>query len=270
MEEIKTVEDFKLRAYQVFENDVTPVKGMDALNYLYSLDWKIPSGIPFPETEVTLLNLSFDTRGCFGRAVKAAVLVENLFPHEEIYCGEVCEDLLRKILMDGVSEEEWADETYIEEILQYEAPHMIIVFGQNLKHFDPIFNQLSPTPKDFYHPSVILHDLWEGLYSSYLISLALYKDSTESPESALQVFEKAKSICPDNILVKENMLGIYLKLDNIDMFIRMAEELMGVRKDAKTLMVLYMVTQDDSFKKRIIDEYNIQMFEYLIKKMQSV
>jgi len=267
MEEIKTVEDFKLRAYEVFGNDVTPSKGMDALNYLYSLDWKIPSGIAFPESEITLLNLSFDTRGCFGRAVKAAVLAESLFPDEEIYCGEVREDLLRKILMDGVSEEEWSDETYIEEILQYESPHMIIVFGQGLDHFDPIFNQLSPTPKDFYHPSVTLHKLWEGLYSSYLISLALYKDSTESPESALQVLERAKSICSENILVKENMLGIYLKLGNLDMFIEIAKELVGLRKDAKTLMVLYLVTEDDSFKNRIIDDYSLQMFEYLQKTL---
>lgn len=263
VEEIKTVEDFKLRAYEVFENDVLPANGMSALNYLYSLDWKISPGDPFSEEEMTLLNLSLDTRGCFGRAVKAAVLVENLFPHEEIYCGEVREDLLRKILMDGMSEEEWDDQTYVEEILQYENPHMIIVFGQNLKHFDPIFNQLSPKPEDFFHPSIILHDLWKGLYCMYLVSLALYKKKQESERSAYRTLKLASSYCPESILVKENLLGSAFVLDQHSLFSSISSYLLDGRACAKTLWFMYLVTRDDLYKNRIISEYNIQMFKFL-------
>lgn len=228
------------------------------IEFLYSLDWPINNGPAFPEDDVSVMNIEFDQNGCFGRTVKAAVLAEQFFPDAELYLGEVYEDFLRNLLINGATKENWEDITYIEEILQYENPHTVIIFED--KQFDPIFKMFPFEIKS--HPSVGRLPLWEGLYCSYLVSKALLAKKTNIRES-FEILLVALTICPDMILLKENLIGIYGSLYEFGKAIELAKIVKEVRKDARTLFVLWSLTEDDSYKELIISEYNLSMFNYL-------
>ncbi len=263
-----TFNQFKTAALGKFNTEVAEeiVKGHeDPISFLYSLGWDIPAGEPFSEAQVNLLNISFDERGCFGRAVKAAVLAERHFPSLDLYAGEVCEDYLRSFLLNQATLENWHDDTYIAEILQYENPHIALVDSAG-NQFDPIFKAISATPGDLKHPQVMKLPLWECLYSSYLISVANDVCMTD-PASYGVLLDSAYSACPEMILIKENMAGRYAGAGQWEEAIRYAIFAAEHRKDAKILWMLWQMTGDESYADRIRSEYYPQMLIYLNKTL---
>ncbi len=258
---MKSITEFKEMAFNAFkvEKKLIP-SSVDPILFLYSLEWSVPLGLPFNENDVAKMNLNLDERGCFGRAVKAAVIAETHFPKINFYSGEVCQDLLRTLLIASATPRDWCDETYLNEILQYEAPHHVVIYSN--RQFDPSFKYISLKPEDLSHPSILKHNLWGALHASYLVSEAFH---IKNPYESLKFLLKAREIYPENILIKENIAGRQISLGNYHAAIGMIKESAKLRKDAKMLWVLYNLTGDEHYKKRIVREYNKSMFNYLNK-----
>ncbi|MEI6316262.1 MAG: hypothetical protein WCO65_00870 [bacterium] len=256
--------EFQAKARELFGKLNCDPAGDDPITFLHSLPWEIPNGPAFSEEEVARMNIDFDVRGCFGRALKAAVLVEKYFPNETFYNGEVLEDLLRSMLMKKVTPEKWHDDTYVAEILQYENPHVAIVWNDS--QFDPIFSLLTDRPETLKHPSILKHSQWEGLYCYYLVSsgMLLFRQK-QNPNLYLQALKQAEAICPHMLLVKENLVSALCALNRFDESVAIAKSLVGKRKDAKMLWFLLQMTGDPAYKDRLVREYDIQMLHFLNK-----
>lgn len=262
-----TPSQFKAKAMEMFGIKKPETIDTDPVSFLYSLEWDIPNGAAFPEEVMAQMNVDFDERGCFGRALKAAVLCEQLFPLYTLYAGEVCEDLLRKIILEEASEEKWNDDSFISEILQYENPHIVIVDDEE-NQFDPIFSLLSNSPKKLKHPNVLKHAIWEGLYCAYLVSWAMLKRNSHV-EVYFQTLQKAETLFPEVILIKENLASACCLMGQYSESIDFAKEVSIKRKDAKTLFFLWMLTNEDIYKRALIEQYDIRMFCFLTKNLQS-
>lgn len=198
------------------------------IEFLYSLDWYVNNGSAFSENEISVFNMDFDQNGCFGRSVKAAVLAEQFFPGAELFLGEVYDDFLRSLLVNEATDENWKDKTYLEEILQYENPHTVIIFKD--KQFDPIFKSFPVDPNSISHPKVGKLPLWEGLYCSYLVSESLLAKKRSIKES-FEVILIALTICPEMILLKENLIGIYGLLYEFDKAVEFAKVVKKAKKE---------------------------------------
>jgi tetratricopeptide (TPR) repeat protein len=256
-----TLDQFKTKARKAFRADKTETVCKDPISFLYSLEWSIPNGPAFSEEVMAQMNVDFDENGCFGRALKAAVLCEQIFPTCVMYAGEVCEDLLRSMILQQACAEKWNDETFIAELLQYENPHIVILDSEG-GQFDPIFTHLSDSPEKLKHPQVLKHTLWEGLYCSYLISQAmLYRNS--DVDAYLQILQTAHSLSPSMILAKENLASAYCLIGQYDKSIGYAKEVVEKRKDAKTLFFLWKLTDDKVYKTKLIEQYDTKMLIFL-------
>ncbi len=257
---MKSLTEFKEMAFKKFRLEKKEISFTDPISFLYSLSWDIPYGPSFSEDEVSQMNIDLDERGCFGRAVKAAVLSEQYFPEERILFGEVCQDFLACRLIYGAKDENWFDVTYLDEILQYEDPHSIIVWKG--KQFDPLFKMLSSEPQMLEHLTVIKHDLWKGLYCSYLVSESLLAKKRSIRES-FEILLTAIIICPEMILLKENLVAILSEFGQFNQAIRLAKEVLIKRENAWALFVLWTLTKDDSYKNQILIKYSESMFNHL-------
>jgi hypothetical protein len=261
---VKTIYEFKEFARKKFQISDGLSSGYDnPIDFLYSLDWEVFNGSAFPEEQVSLMNIELDQRSCLGRSARAAVIAEQFFPEAELFSGEVYEDFFRTLLVKNATEENWHDETYIEEILQYENPHTVIIYKD--LQFDPIFKIFKFKPGKMVHLKVGKLSLWEGLYCSYLVSEALVAKQKNVME-AFEILLFALTICPDMILLKENLMGIYGLLYEFDKVVELGKSVKEKRKDARNLFVLWSLTEDDSYKEQIISEYSLSMFNYLNPK----
>jgi len=260
-----SLHEFIIKARNTFQVEKFEISYTDPISFLYSLKWDIPNGGAFSEEIMTQMNIDFDEYGCFGRAVKAAVLAEIFFPEQKLYAGEVCEDLLRDMLLEQARQEpwNWNDETFVGEILQYENPHIVII-DKDGNQFDPLFGMISGEPEKMRHPAVLEHSIWEGLHSSYLVSNAL-RIMEEDKETYLRQLLQANILYPEVILIKENLIHAYCLNGQEDKGIMCAREAAKKRKDAKTLWVLWQLIHDEAYKNQIIKEYDIQMFNFLTK-----
>ena len=250
--------EFQAEARKIFGAQEYHVFGNNPISFLYSLEWNIPNSAAFSEEDVARMKLRLDERGCFGRAVRGAVLVEKYFPKETIYFAEVYEDLLRNMLMKKVTKENWNDDTYIAEILQYEKPHAVIVW--NDLQFDPIFKFLDTNPEKLKHPSIGKHDLWNALYASYLVSFGVLKFRGENePKTYLHFLQQAGSLCPDMVLIKENRASALCAIESFYESISISKQLLGKRKDVKMLFFLWLLTNEASYKNQIIKQYDVAL-----------
>ncbi|MEN9582553.1 MAG: hypothetical protein RL641_507 [Candidatus Parcubacteria bacterium] len=258
-----TFTEFVTKARETFEVEKQETIHTDPISFLYDQKWIVPIGEPFREETLARMNIEFDEAGCFGRAVKAAVLSEIYFPETKMYAGEVLDDLCRTMLVEMATDEKWNDETFIAEMLQSENPHIILV-NHDGKQFDPLFTHLSTKPASLGHPEVGTHDLWEGLYAAYLVSVALPLRTTD-PEKSLAILHQAEILCPDFITVKENLAALYGMTEQFKKGIHYLRQTVNKRKDAKKLFVLWVLTEDEVYKNQLIEQYDIRMFNYLIK-----
>jgi len=252
--------DFQRKAREKFSLENKANSFTDPLLFLYSLDWDISAGPQFSEDVLAIMNVNLDERGCFGRAVKAAVLSTELFPSSKIFSAEVCEDFFRAMLINDATASNWRDPTYIAEILQYENPHQVIICDG--RQFDPLFKDLMGWPQELKHPVVLIQDLWAGLHCSYLVSEALL-DKTNNPQACISQLYRALSLYPSNILVKENLAALHASYNDFSKATFFAREVLKFRKDAKTLFFLWILTNDEAYKRQIIAQYNPAMFNYL-------
>jgi hypothetical protein len=204
-----SIEEFKLKAFSIF-GKYEYLQNNRPLDFLVSVKWNTPSGQAFSQDIMTQMNLDLDDRSCFGRTVKMAVLLEKYFPEEKLFFGEVLSDFFRELLVQNASFLNWQDPSYLDEILQYEDPHSVIVLGDG-NHFDPIFKSLNPKIAKNQHPKVAIHDLWGGLYAAFLISYALKKQLSEGDEVCLAIIEEAEKASP-LMVAKENKVGVLTSL----------------------------------------------------------
>lgn len=262
-----TITEFQANARRVFGAVETQTSHADPISFLYSMSWDVPNGAAFPEDMLATMNVNFDERGCFGRAVKGAVLVEQLFPNHTLYAGEVCDDLLRTWLLADATQEKWNDETFIAELLQYENPHIVLV-DESGNQFDPLFKELTLMPKKLRHSQVLQHTLWEGLHCAYLVSEAIVHRNTHV-DAYLSILERAHTLYPNVVLVKENLASAYCLVGQYEKAIILAKEVAKVRKDAKTLLFLWLLTNDVTYKHSIIEQYDEKVFDFLTKNIPA-
>ncbi|HRH31229.1 MAG TPA: hypothetical protein PK950_01000 [Candidatus Paceibacterota bacterium] len=258
-----TFTEFVTKARTTFSVDRKDTIHTNPISFLYDQKWNVPVGPPFSEDELARMNMTLDEAGCFGRAVKAAVLSEIYFPDKKMYAGEVLDDLCRTMLVEMATDEKWNDETFIADMLQSECPHIIIV-DENGRQFDPIFTQLSWHPETLAHPEVGKHDLWEGLYAAYIVSVALTFRFTD-PAKSLDLLHQADDLCSDFITIKENLAAVYGMTAQFNKGIEYLRFAVGKRKDAKKLFVLWILSGDETYKKKLTEEYDIRMLQYLLK-----
>lgn len=261
------ITELQANARRIFGTVEAHTSHADAISLLYSMSWDVPNGAAFPEEMLAIMNVKFDERGCFGRAVKGAVLAEQLFPNHTLYAGEVCDDLLRTWLLDDATPEKWNDETFIAELLQYENPHIVLV-DEAGNQFDPLFKELTSMPEKLRHPSVLQHTLWEGLHCAYLVSEAIVHRTTNI-DAYLSILEHAYSIYPNVVLAKENLASAYCLVGQYKKAIILAQEVAEVRKDAKTLLFLWLLTNDVKHKHCIIEQYDEKVFDFLTKNIPA-
>ncbi len=257
---LPSFEQFKAFARATFAHETLDTT-KNPIDALYALDWVVPFGPAFNENDIALFNINLDQRGCFGRIVRAAVLVEKFFPKSVVMTAEVLNDALRSLLLQQVESDKvlWNDPTFIAELLQYENPHTCLEI--NGKQFDPLFKTIGNTRMQ--HPAIMKHSLWEGMYSAYLVSIAHLQKSYTVKELILQ---KALEVCPEMILVKENLASNLLLADSDWAYrqtVGLLEEVIKSRKDAKLLFVLYLLTKNDTYRQKIISEYHENVFVHL-------
>lgn len=271
-----TFEEFKAEAKRRFEVGGQKTNHTNPISYLYSLDWNIPKEPPYDAYMLAEMNLNFDQRGCFGRTLRATVLWEQLFPQNKFYAATVCENFLRYLMLDGVTRENWNDETYIQEILQYEEDHVALVdlhglqFDPNLKEI-AVLNKLDPWVLK--HPKVIQNPVWETLYCSYLISYALVCRENKDMDSYRKTLNEVYAKYPNSPLVHGNLVSALVADGNIESAIEFAKEMVRVRKDAKTLHTLWSLVNNNEktyYKKLIVSEYSEEMFLYLEKNINNL
>ena len=239
------------------------------LDFLYSAGWDMTTGPAFAEEKVAKINTSLSDNSCFGRTLRAIVLLEKYFPQEKIFYGEVQEDLLRNILMNEASPRKWEDVSFIQEIIQYEAPHAVVVFEDG-SQFDPLFKYLCLLPNKLKHPRVSSYEPWGALYASYLVSHGyLIHEKTGRADLYLEILQEAQTYCPEMLMIKENMSSVLLLLGRDKEAIELAESVLGKRQDVNLYFFLWFLTKKEEYKEHIIKEYDQKMFELLTKNIQT-
>jgi hypothetical protein len=195
--------------------------------------------------------------------LRAAVLVEQLFPNDLLYSGLVCENLFRDMLLGRRFEEKhWGDNSYIKEILQYEEARIVLVDVKG-NHFDPLFKKISYTPENLSHPLVEVHDLWEGLHSFYLVVSAVVARKNNELNKYCKLLFRVNSLYSSNSLVKETLSRLHSLFSRTGKAVELVNEITLNHKNAKTLFYLWEITGDEVYKNMIINDYNIKMFDYL-------
>ncbi|MEI7689234.1 MAG: hypothetical protein WCI91_03570 [Candidatus Nomurabacteria bacterium] len=255
---MERIENFKLAVKEIFEDKEIVTDCNNPLLFLYSLD-----GLCTKEAkEVMIGEIIINTGSCFGKMLRAAVLVEQLFPNHILYSGLVCENFFRDMLLSRRFETKyWEDENYIKEILQYEESSMIILDKEG-NQFDPLFKKISYTPEMSSHSSVECYGLWEGLHAFYLVTLLLEARKNVGINQYCLLLFKINSLYSKNILVKKTWANVHCLIDRKDKSIQFASETISKYKSVKELFFLWEITEDQIYKDKIIEGYNIKMFNY--------
>jgi hypothetical protein len=195
--------------------------------------------------------------------LRAAVLVEQLFPNDLLYSGLVCENLFRDMLLNRRFETKyWEDDSYIKEILQYEEARIVLVDGVG-NHFDPMFKNISYSPEVLAHPLVEVYDLWEGLHAFYLVVSAIEARKNNDLNQYCKLLFRVNSLYSNNSLVIETLAHLHSLFNRTGKAVSLINEITLNHKNAKRLFYLWEITDDMFYKKMIIDGYSIKMFDYL-------
>jgi|GEM_PF-3823725 hypothetical protein len=87
----------------------------------------------------------------------------------------------------------------------------------------------------------------------------------DDPNESLKYLQKIRFMYPDNLLVRENIAGQQFLLDDFNSALKIMKESVKIRKDAKMLWVVWILTGEEIYKNQIINEYSKSMFNYLNK-----
>ena len=256
---MERLDNFKLAVREIFENNEMKTDSNDPILFLYSIDCFLSK----EAKEVMIGGININTGSCFAKMLKAAVLIEQLFPNHLIYSGLVCENLFRNLLLGRRFDVKyWNDNYYIEEILQHEESRLILI-DEKGNHFDPLFKSISYYPETLTHPLVEVYDLWEGLHAFYLIISAIEARKKNNLNQYCKLLFRANSLYSCNSLVKEALARLHSIFSHTVKAVSLIDEITRNHKNAKRLFYLWEVTGDVFYKNSIIDNYNIAMFYYL-------
>lgn len=212
----------------------------------------------FSQHEIAGFNDELDLSSCLGKLAIFAVIMEKYYPSHKLRFGEVRNDWFRNRMLEILKESPRMkyDTSFMQEILLYEEPHGILFI--NDKQFEPLSYYMN---EQIIHPGVQEFSLWEAISSSRLVSRA---NLTRNLAQRLSILEEAEHICPETSLVAENMVGAYIDADRYNDAIAKALWCHAKRPGARTLLVLYYLTESDVYLEELNEIYTDQMI-YILK-----
>lgn len=222
----------------------------------HSIKFNIPKSQFVDQAIVAKQNLLLDPEGCLGRVAVTAAIMEQCHSALSLRLGEVWDDYLKNIMLRKLRENpsNIDDPSFMQELLMYEEPHAIIVIENT--QFEPLSLELDMLIE---HPKVELFPLWEGLAASATVSEAWLK---EDPAEKLQLLKKAEKLCPELTLVRENMAGPYELLGQLSEAIASVRWALERRPCARTLYVMYLLTEDKQYYNRLTEIYTNEVIKY--------
>ncbi len=244
-------------AIKMIENGAYSISA-DPISTLSGINFDIPVGTYFSQSDIREMNLGLDERSCLGRLAKAAAIVERNYSGVELKFGEVWQDMLATILLDRMRENPGLknDPSYLEEILLYEEPHAVIVVHG--KQYDPLSKQAG---FEIAHPRIENLPLWEGITASYMVSESQLQ---ENPAERLKILEEAEKICPGTTLVRENMINPLVRLGRNDEMVENLNWVIERRPCARNLYAHYVLTENEESNQRLIKTYSEKIISHIL------
>ena len=241
---------------------------MDKINFQWcenpldtfaSIEFRILVSQSVNQAEFAKLNLALDPRGCIGRTAIIAAIMEQHFPELNLEYGEILIDYFREVMLEKLGQKpELAKEpTFISELLMYEEPHGVVAANETIQ-FEPLSK---PFGKLVNHPEIKALPLWEALAASVSVSEAWLKDD---PHEKMSILLKAEDMCPGLPMISENMIESLSLMGKTDEAIELAKQCLQERFCARTLFLLYGLTEGEAYYQELVKKYTIQTFEYFI------
>ncbi len=227
------------------------------LETLMSIDnFQVSAGQFIGQEQFANFNLKLDSESCLGKVAQAAAIAEKQFPEAKIEMAEVWEDWFANTMLKMLKEEpvRRLDPTFMQELLMYEEPHLILVI--NGKQFEPLSIQLGQAIK---HPRIKPFPLWEGITASVMVSEAWLE---KNPNRKLEILKQAEKICPGLTLVRENMCAPLELLGKMGEVIKNAKWAIERRPCARTLYVLWLFTKNQVYYKQLAEKYTEEIKKY--------
>ena len=258
-------QNYRRLAYEKLDDQLAQVSVKGTLREtLMAYPWERLEGKNFSNSDFNQMNLSFDTRSCLPRSLFCVMVGEKFFPETEVKVAEVLEDLFRDFLLSiaQIERYKWNDPTFIAELLMYEEPHFTVVIDG--KQFEPLTVGL-PLPQE--HPKInLLEDTWAALASAHTVSEALSYHAQGDEDRFKASLYEAKELCPQLILVYENLLPAVFAEGDMERTKELIHFLHGKRADAKFLWVAYQITRDKKYLDEFLSTYPQQVFDYITKQ----
>lgn len=213
-------------------------------------------------------NLALNGRSYLGRIAQAAALVEtqfslrHLITYGEVLSDRLRQDLLNRIRLEGLPENSIHREERLLEILLYEEPHAVILVDGI--QFDPLSTIY---PIEIIHPKIQEHEIWSAIASSMLVSVAQLKDS---PELKLEILEEAERLSPGLAMIVKNRAEAYLLLKQKAKAIVLLESFLIQKSCARTLFLLWRLTDNRDYYNWLCDEYTPSMVRILQKESGEI
>ncbi len=249
MKKEEIIEKVKRIAYQRLEELDYEVKENIWLT-LHTVKFNFPNGF-ISQREFAKLNLLLDERSCVGRGAQIGALIEKHFPNIQFKFGDVLEDFFAKNFLrgSGRSHED------LQAILTCEEPHNIVLIDGD--QFDPL-SALVGGP--VVHPKVLNLPFWETIAADYLVSQAYLEEDLPKREKLLFM---AKELSPELSVVRENLVKLFLEKGEDEKAIQIAKECLEKRPCARTLYVLYCLTQKKIYWHELSRIYSAKIIKYI-------
>lgn len=253
MNYIDTIKNKALQKKITFEKHTTLFETLSK-----GVSWNIPQ--TYTQQEIVEWNLEMDSRSCFGRVVDAAVIAEKHFPQTPLLFGEVVEDVLAQMLLMDIHKGNHPD-SYFHELLMYEEPHLVAVVDG--VQYEPLSQQLGAMIR---HPKVETLPVWESIAATVLISESLM---TKDLVLRKKFLDQAKELSPRLMIVDEH-LAAYSTIVDYGSCVEKYKALVARRMTARNLFLLYLHTENSSYKQQLCDIYTSQMYDILHEQAMDV
>lgn len=220
---------------------------------LRTIHWTLGEEV-FSQDEVARMNLVLDSASCLGRLAVCAAIAEEYFPNVRIAAGEVLQDMFRDMALDMLRKS-GPEESLLREILLYEEPHAVLLV--NSDQYDPIADILDMT---VVHARIKEFPIWKFLAAAVTVSEANLESDILKRR---RILEEAECMCPGMALVEEAMVGAMSLLEGYD--VKAALKWCYERRPtARTLVALYLATQDSAYRDRLNEVYSSAMLKIIL------
>jgi hypothetical protein len=230
--------------------------GTNPIEVLLSIKFNFKQAQTADQDEMIKANLSLADSSCLGRVAQAGAIIEKLFPLLRLEFGEIWQDRLASWLIEDLAKypKKKLDPGFMQELLMYEEPHAVLVIEG--VQFEPLSNVLEI---EINHPRVQSFPLWEGIASSYLVSLA---NTQTNQTKRLSLLDQAEKICPNTTLVKENQCESLESLGKLTELKDNLSWLLERRPVARTLYCAYLITKNPRHYQLLIEKYSEEAIKY--------